>query len=171
MHNWQHICSSFIMFFIIRKIHINVANALNRQSLLIITYHYLIMELVGFESFKDQHNTIWHSESKGNCWVNYIFFPLVDPRRIKCLLKDNTKKYHIVNSFVFKRLQLCLPRTSLKDHIIKEFHERCKVAHARHDKPFPILMLISFGLAWSTIFPIQTYIWQDLTIDLVILRT
>ena len=74
-------------------------NALSRHDLLVTT---LSTELVGFNCFKDQYITyedfqkLWH----------------------KCLIHDDTGDFHINYGFLFKRLQLCVPRCSLRTYIL-----------------------------------------------------
>ena len=91
------------------------ADALSRQVLLINT---LQTELVGFDSLKYQYST---DEDFHAIWN-------------KCLVNDNTGEYHISEGNLFKGPHLCLPRGSMRSHIMQEFHPGGLAAHTGREK-------------------------------------
>ena len=152
-----------------------VADALSRQSLLLTT---LRTELVGFDCFKEQYAT---DEDFQDIWE-------------KCLIHDNTGSFHIRDGFLFKGLQLCLPRGSIRDYIIREFHAGGLAAHTGRDKTIALVEARFFwphlkrditkyvqrcaicqaakGKAQNTglysPLPVPENIWEDLTMDFVL---
>jgi hypothetical protein len=56
-------------------------------------------------------------------------------------------KYLIQDGLLFKRSQLCIPRCSMRDNLMKEKHNRGLVGHFGHDKTFAQLRSSYY---WST---------------------
>ena len=112
----------------------------------------------------------------------------------KCLLKDNTDDYHIQAGFLFKGLQLCLPRGSMREHIIRELHASGLAAHTGKDKAVALVEARFFwphmkrditkfvqrcatcqsakgtsqNIGLYTPLPIPENIWEDLTLDFIL---
>ena len=97
-----------------------VVDALSRHSLFLTV---LRNELVGFDSFKDQYDSDLDFQA---IWE-------------KCLCHDHTGEFHIADGFLFKGLQLCLPRGSIRSYIVKEFHAGGLAAHLGRDKTIALI--------------------------------
>lgn len=81
-----------------------VADALSKQSELLIT---MIVELTSLIlSTLNMKN-----EDFGDIWN-------------KCLPKELARAFHIQEQFLFHGNQICIPRGSFQEHLIKEFHSR-----------------------------------------------
>lgn len=98
-----------------------VADALSRQTLLLST---LQTKLVGFKAFKDQYI---HYEDFGLIWQ-------------ACKRHEQVEgDYVIRKGFLLKNQQLCVPRGSLREHLIREMHAGGLAAHVGRDKTISLL--------------------------------
>lgn len=104
-----------------------VANALSRQALLLSTLH---NELVGFEAFKDQYV---EDEDFSKIWD-------------ACNKHAPSRDFVIREGFLFREQQLCVPKSSLREHLIREMHAGGLFAHAGHDKAITLLEARFFWL-------------------------
>ncbi|XP_060672687.1 uncharacterized protein LOC132803511 [Ziziphus jujuba] len=83
----------------------------------------LQLEVVGFFALQDQYpddpdfRNIWH----------------------KCRLQEAAGDFHIHDGYLFKGLQLCIPRTSLHFKLIKDLHGGGLAAHIGRDKTISLL--------------------------------
>ena len=117
MHaRWILFLQKFTFHFKHRTGKLNKAiDALSRRATLLLT---LQIEITGFESLKDQYAD---DEDFSHLWA-------------QCLQLDNTGNFHIQQGFLFKENQLCIPKTSLREFIIRDLHSSGLAAHTGSDK-------------------------------------
>lgn len=97
-----------------------VADALSRKHSLLITLH---AELISFDSLKDHFAD---DEDFGELWG-------------ACLHNGSVKDFHIFQGFLFKGAKLCIPKTSLREHLIQEVHSGGLAGHPGPDKTVCLL--------------------------------
>lgn len=89
----------------------NVANALSRRHSLLTTLSY---EIIGFDLLPESYG--------------------MDPFFSKMLNDGKSKDYLMMNGYLFKRNQLCLPEGSLRLFVIEKLHAGGLGGHFRQDK-------------------------------------
>lgn len=97
-----------------------VADALIQQASLLPT---ISIEVVGFDYVKD---TYTGDEDFGNIWT-------------KCCNKEFVTDFLIHDGFLFKGTQLCIPRSSLREYLIRELHAGGLGGHVGRDKPISLV--------------------------------
>lgn len=97
-----------------------VADALSQQASLLPT---ISIEVVGFDYVKD---TYTGDEDFGNIWT-------------KCCNKEFVIDFLIHDGFLFKGTQLCIPRSSLREYLIRELHAGGLGGHVGRDKPISLV--------------------------------
>ncbi|XP_060670108.1 uncharacterized protein LOC132800452 [Ziziphus jujuba] len=97
-----------------------VADALSRKTYLL---NKLQLEVVVFSALRDQ----------------YSDDPDLDHIWQRCYLQEAARDFHIYNRYLFKGLQLCIPRSSLRLQLIQELHGDGLAAHTGQDKTISLL--------------------------------
>jgi hypothetical protein len=92
-----------------------VADALNRRVTLIVTFS---NEIPGFEQLKELYE---HDADFGGVWNKYV-------------LKQPLDDYLVKNGYLFKGNRLCIPRSSLRDKLLRELHSSDLSGHVGRDK-------------------------------------
>ena len=92
-----------------------VADALSRRVALMRT---LSLEIVSFEALTELYA---NDDDFKNVWAT-------------CVLKQPCDDFYIHDGFVIKSGQLCLPRTSLHEKVIRDLHGGGLTGHLRRDK-------------------------------------
>ena len=152
-----------------------VADALSRKSSLLTL---LSSEVVAFKHLPDLYE---EDTDFSEVWY-------------KCTNYIKAEDFHIVEGFLFKGEQLCIPHTSLREALLKEAHSGGLAGHFEQDKTFET---ISKRYYWPQLrrdsnnfikrcpicqrakgsstntglyspLPIPTSIWEDLSVDFVV---
>ena len=87
-----------------------VADALSRRAIFLTT---LSSQIIAFESLKDTYAT---DEDFATIWAD-------------CKMKKEVNDFVITQGFLFKNNRLCIPRTSLREHLIREIHASGLAGH------------------------------------------
>ena len=109
-----------------------VADALSRRQLLLIVMQ---VEVVGFDELK-------------NLYPEDPDFSKVRKACKEPVVVDRTRwlDYLIQDGMLFKGSQLCIPRSSMRENLIKEKHSGGMAGHFFEIRPLPFLENIIFGL-------------------------
>ena len=152
-----------------------MADALSRRSSLLTVLHH---EVVGFEEMKSQYAT---DEDFADIWAN-------------CQASRAPPNFHIQDGYLFRGNQLCIPRYSLREKIIRDMHCGGLAAHLGRDKTISLIEECFYwpklrtavtcfvecclvcqtakGTSQSTglytPLPIPTTIWEDLSMDFIL---
>jgi hypothetical protein len=86
------------------------------------------VETLGFEHLKEMYREDPYFKESYEACKN----PLLGDKSL-------WKKYLIQYGLLFKGSQLCIPRCSMRDNLLKEKHNGDLVGHFGHDKTFPQL--------------------------------
>ena len=97
-----------------------VAEALSRQTELLMT---MKIELQGFDNLKEQYAT---DGDFAEIWE-------------KCVRHEPVGAFHIQQGYLFHGNQLCIPRGSLREFMLREFHSGGLAAHTGRDKTLALL--------------------------------
>jgi hypothetical protein len=99
-----------------------VADALSRRSLIVQEFQ---VETLGFKHLKEMYKEDADFKEAYEACKN----PLLGDRSqwTECLMQDG---------LLFKRNQLCIPKFSMRDNLLKEKHNRGLAVHFGHDKTF-----------------------------------
>ena len=99
-----------------------VADALSRRSLIVQEFQ---VETLGFEHLKEMYR-------------QYLYFKEAYEACKNPLLGDISPwtKYLMQDGLLFKGSQLCIPRCSVRDNLLKEKHNGGLDGHFGHDKTF-----------------------------------
>ncbi|XP_022846359.1 uncharacterized protein LOC111369108 [Olea europaea var. sylvestris] len=89
--------------FLVKSQRNKVADALSRHTSLLAT---ISMKVVGFDCLKKLYAT---DEDFRNIWA-------------RCNNREFLPDYLLQGGFLFKETQLCIPRSSLREHLIREIH-------------------------------------------------
>jgi hypothetical protein len=99
-----------------------VVDALSRRSLII---HEFQVKTLGFEHLKELYQEDLDFKEAYEACEN----PLLGD-------KSPWKRYLIHDGLLFKGSQLCIPRCSMRDNLLKEKHSGGLVGHFGHDKTY-----------------------------------
>ena len=102
-----------------------VANALSRRQLLLIEMQ---VEVVGFDELKNMY--FEDSDFAVACKAY---------KETITLYKTRWLDYMIQDGMLFKGSQLCIPRSSMRENLIKEKHIGGMAGHFSHDKTIAII--------------------------------
>lgn len=152
-----------------------VADALSRKHTLLSTFQ---LDLKAFSHLKDLYDT---DEDFSTIWNH-------------CILNNKMDGYHIVDGYLFKGNQLCIPRTSLREYIIQDLHSGGLATHIGRDKTianvstrfywpkmkYDIMDFIAKcgvcqrakghvqNIGLYTPLPVPNTIWEDFSMDFII---
>jgi hypothetical protein len=99
-----------------------VVDALSRRCLILEEFQ---VKTLGFEHFKEMDNDDLDFKEAYKACVNTV-------------LRDRNQwaDYMIQKGFLFKGNQLCIPKCSMRDNLLKEKHSGGLARHFGHDKTF-----------------------------------
>jgi hypothetical protein len=92
-----------------------VADALSRRSCLLTSFE---AELPGMDQIKD----LYENDDFGQIWVKHLQGQALD------------REYVVQNGYLFKNNRLCIPRSSLRDKLIRELHSSDLSGHVGREK-------------------------------------
>jgi hypothetical protein len=99
-----------------------VADALSRRCLILQEFQ---VKTLGFEHLKEMH----HDDP----YFKEAYEACVNPVRID---RNQWAKYLIQDGLLFKGCQLCIPKCSMRENLLKEKHSGGLAEHSGHDKTF-----------------------------------
>ncbi|XP_040994300.1 uncharacterized protein LOC121240841 [Juglans microcarpa x Juglans regia] len=126
LKRWEHYLVDYLhsKFTIVLKYktgqHNKVADALSRRGELLITLH---TKITGFEQLKELY-------VEDNDFAETLR---------KCKLKQPMADFHVHNDYLFRSNQQCIPRISLREHLIRELHGGGLWGHVGRDKTIALV--------------------------------
>ena len=93
-----------------------VADALSRRACLLTSFE---VELLDMDQMKELYE---NDDDFGQVWLKHLHGKPLD------------KDYVVQDGYLFKNDQLCIPRSSLRDKLIRELHSSDFSGHVGHDK-------------------------------------
>ncbi|PON61866.1 hypothetical protein PanWU01x14_142840, partial [Parasponia andersonii] len=110
-----------------------VADALSRRASLLVVVQ---TDIIGLEYLKDLYSS---DEDFATIWS-------------KCANNESTGEFIIQHGYLFKSNQLCIPKTSVREQLIKDLHSGGLSAHTGRDKTLAPLQARFFGQNYDVMY-------------------